>query len=68
LCNNYVTYIVAKHDSNFRYQVYGIVCSTEPHLFMHLLHTGLYTVAHNIDIVSHKQLIQHTCTPHCCPF
>ena len=46
LCNKYVTCIVAKHDS--RYQVYGMVCSTELHLFMHLLHTGLYTVAHNI--------------------
>ena len=26
----------------------GMVCSTELHLFMHLLHSGLYTVAHNI--------------------
>jgi len=46
---NYVTCIVAKHASNLcRYQVYGMVCSTELHLFMHLLHTGLYTVAHSI--------------------
>ena len=71
LCNNYVTYNVAKHDSNLcQYQVHGMVCSTDficSCIYYTLVCTQLLTISHmiSIDIVSHKQLIWHACTPHC---
>jgi len=54
-----------------RYQVSGYGVQYRTSFIRYTL--CLYMVAHNnkhklcIDIVSHKQLIWHTCTPHCCP-
>jgi len=70
LCNNYVTCIVAKHDVDIKYMVWcavqNFICSCT---YYTLVCTQLLTISHMImHRHSHKQLLEHACTPHCSPF